>query len=115
VREEDASVRIEIGPGKRLVPAGQVWLLPLVKAREVAIGRGENGGRTITYVNVVRGMMRIGEWSGEPARFEVPLVLARPDDADGYVVLLQQAVKGLKPGAIIGAGKSPGATPASPR
>jgi hypothetical protein len=114
VREEGTSVQIELGAAKGFA-AAQVWLLPFAKAQEVAIGRGENSGRTITYVNVVRGMMRVGEWSGEPARFEVPLHLARPDDAGGYVVLLQQAVRGVKPGAIIGAGKSPSFASSSSR
>jgi hypothetical protein len=72
----------------------------------VSIGRGENRGRTITYANVVRGLHRVGEWRGEPARFEVPLAEARAG-GDGYVVLLQ-TLEGDNPGAILGAAKGPG-------
>ena len=86
---------------------GQVWLLPVAKRREVAIPRGENKGRTITYANVVRGMVKLGKWSGSPARFEAPMSSARSGDAETYVVLVQ-AADDTKPGAILGAAKGPG-------
>ena len=86
---------------------GEVWVLPVVKAREVAIGRGENRGRSVTYANVVRGMTRAGYWSGAPARLEVPLKKARYGEADSYVVLLQEGDP-EKPGSILGAAKGPG-------
>jgi len=86
--------------------AASVWVLPVVRAHTVPIGRGENRGRTITYANVVRGLTRIGEWRGGSARFEVPVEAARKG-ADGYVVLLQ-ASEGTKPGVILGAAKGSG-------
>ena len=82
-------------------------MLPVAKAREVAIGRGENRGRSVTYANVVRGMTRAGYWSGAPARLEVPLKKARHGEADSYVVLLQEGDP-EKPGSILGAAKGPG-------
>ena len=86
---------------------GEVWVLPVAKAREVAIGRGENRGRSVTYANVVRGMTSAGYWSGAPARLEVPLKKARHGEADSYVVLLQEGDP-EKPGSILGAAKGPG-------
>jgi hypothetical protein len=106
VSETASAVTVEIGASPGAL-AGEVWLLPVAKAREVAIGRGENKGRTIIYANVVRGMVKLGEWSGRPARFEVPADSARPGDAEAYVVLVQ-AVDESKPGAILGAAKGPG-------
>jgi hypothetical protein len=85
---------------------GEVWVVSVAKAREVAIERGENRGKTITYANVARGISRIGEWRGAPLRLEVPLATAK-GDGDGYVVLLQ-APDGEKLGPILGAAKSPG-------
>src|ERR1700734_402606 len=41
--------------------AGEVWLCPLAKAVAVAVGRGENRGRTITYHNVVRRWLKLGD------------------------------------------------------
>jgi hypothetical protein len=86
--------------------AAEIWVLPVIRAQTVPIGRGENRGRTITYANVVRGLTRVGEWRGGSARFEVPLDTAR-GSADGYVVLLQ-ASEGARPGTILGAAKSAG-------
>jgi hypothetical protein len=107
VSEAGSSVIVEIGQASDRRLSAEVWLLPVVKTREVAIGRGENKDRTITYANVVRGMVKLGDWSGASARFEVPLDQARAAEADTYVVLLQAAVD-AKPGAILGAAKGPG-------
>jgi len=83
----------------------ELWLLPVSTSKTVPIGRGENQGRTATYANVVRGMTRIGEWSGKPAQFVVPMAVAHAPDADGYVVILQKmASEG--PGMIIAAARS---------
>jgi hypothetical protein len=106
--ERDGKVIIEIDgqpDGSGMRPA-DLWVLPVLRARIVAIGRGENRGRTITYSNVVTGFVRVGEWRGGAGRFEIPLAEAR-GEADGYVVLLQ-AAQGSKPGPILGAAKGPG-------
>jgi hypothetical protein len=102
--EEDGKLVVRVA-GDAEQPAA-VWVLPVLKARTVAIGKGENSGRTVTYANVVRGLTRIGDWSGGSARFELPLATAI-GDGDGYVVLLQVA-RGVKPGRILGAAKSSG-------
>jgi hypothetical protein len=108
VKEAGAAVVVEVGAGAAGLPRkAEVWVLPVVRSRDVAIGRGENKGRRITYTNVVRGMTRAGDWTGAPARFEVPLHQARAGDADGYVVILQ-ATEPERPGAILGATKGPG-------
>jgi hypothetical protein len=104
--EKGAMLTIEVGRGEPSA-SGEVWLLPVMKEREVAIGRGENRGRSVTYANVVRGMTRAGFWSGAPAHFEVPLKMARYADADSYVVILQGGEQ-EKPGPILGAAKGPG-------
>ena len=83
-----------------------VWVLPVLRKQTVPIERGENKGKTVTYANVVRGLKRIGEWSGGSARFEVPVATAR-SGGDGYVVLLQTS-QDNKPSVILGAAKSAG-------
>jgi len=103
--EREGTLSVEV-KGAAEHQATGVWVLPIRKSQTVEIGRGENRGRTITYVNVVRGFIRIGEWRGGTERFEVPLDTAR-GDGDGYVVLLQTAVKS-KPGVILGAAKGAG-------
>ena len=103
--ERDGTVAIEIAESATET-AADVWVLPVLRSQTVQIGRGENGGRTVTYANVVRGVIRVGEWRGAATRLEVPLATAR-GEADGYVVLLQMT-HGTKPGRILGAAKSPG-------
>ncbi len=103
-RDGIVTVAIEAAPD-RTAPA-ELWVLPVMRLQTVSIGRGENGGRTATYANVVRGMTRLGEWRGGPAQFQLPLQTAM-GGGDGYVVLLQTP-QGKKPGPILGAAKSKG-------
>jgi hypothetical protein len=102
-------ILVEVGaaPETKSDFRGDVWLVPVLRSRAIAIQAGENGGRTATYVNVVRGMQRLGSWTGQATRFEVPYTLARIADADSWVVLLQGAADG-RPGRIFGAAKGPG-------
>jgi len=56
-------------------PSGgaDVWLaLYEPRPADVAIPRGENAGRTLAHRNVVRRLVRLGEWSGEALRLPLP-------------------------------------------
>lgn len=99
-------ILIDVGPAREAGRTAEVWLLPVTRAREVAIGRGENRGRTVTYRNVVRGMHHVGAWRGVAAHYEVPRTALAAADADSYVVVLQAENSG--PGRILGAAKGPG-------
>jgi hypothetical protein len=70
---------------------GEIWLCPMTKSVSVAIGRGENYGRTVTYNNVVRRWMKIGEWSGKAATFDLQLKDLHPD-VDSVAVVVQSGV-----------------------
>ena len=76
-----------------------------MRARTIAIGRGENDGRRVTYTNVVRSMVRMGHWMGAAARFEMPLAEARGDDGEGYVVIVQKNM-GEVLGPVLAAARS---------
>ena len=39
----------------------------------VDIGRGENSGHTLTYYNVVRRWVKLGDWNGKAQTFSVPV------------------------------------------
>jgi hypothetical protein len=104
-REAGGAVAVEVGAAPGHAP-GTVWLLPVAREERVAVGGGENRGRTMTYVNVVRGFVRVGAWSGSKATYEVAAGAARPEGADSYVVLLQ--ARGEGPGRVLGAAKGPG-------
>jgi hypothetical protein len=111
VRSEARGDRIwiEIGaaPDAKAELHGEVWLVPVLRRRAIAIQSGENGGRTATYVNVVRGLQHLGHWNGQALTLDVPDTEADVADADSWVVLLQGGAEN-RPGRIFGAAKGPG-------
>ncbi|MDB5642872.1 MAG: hypothetical protein JWN07_2189 [Hyphomicrobiales bacterium] len=108
ISEMDGMVVVDLGAsGSDIGHGAGVWLLRVARSKSVSIGRGENSGRQLTYANVVRSMVRMGQWMGGPSRFEIPLPEARADDADGYVVIVQKSWGDVL-GPILAAGKSDG-------
>jgi hypothetical protein len=102
-------VKLAVAEGKLtvsvLAPAsesakGEVWLCALGTAVPVAIGRGENSGHTITYHNVVRRWIKLGEWTGAARTFSVPLADLESADAAAVIV---QAGTADRPGPMLGA------------
>ena len=91
------------------VPAGQgqgeIWLCPVTKSVPVAIGRGENRGRTITYTNVVRRWVKLGDWTGKPETFNVALKDVQTGDIDSVVVVVQNGAAGA-PKVMLGAAQA---------
>jgi hypothetical protein len=82
---------------------GHLWAMPFVRERSVQIGRGENSGRSIIYVNIVRSVTRIGECRGPAGVVRIPATSVS-DDADGLVVLLQSGNE-KKPGPVLAAAR----------
>lgn len=78
----------------------EVRLVALRSHADVPIGRGENGGRTVRYTNVVLDERPIGRWTGGEARFAVPAEALRVAGADRYAVIVQE----LEAGPIVAAG-----------
>jgi hypothetical protein len=81
---------------------GEVWICPVAKAVPISIGRGENRGRQVTYHNVVRGLLKVGDWNGTPASWTVPLENISRDGVDAAVVYLQDGNRD-HPGVMLGA------------
>src|SRR4029450_4738889 len=52
---------------------GEVWLCSVSRAVPISIGRGENRGQQITYYNVVRNIVKVGDWNGGAGSWTVPL------------------------------------------
>jgi hypothetical protein len=95
-----STVEVNVGAGDN-APAA-VWLLAISQAKPVAIGRGENHGKTIVYHNVVRGWKKLCDFSGAPVKQSVSLQDLGADDADMVAVLVQPGSV-EKPGPIKGA------------
>jgi len=83
-------------------PGAEVWLCGLIKAATIAIGRGENKGRTITYHNVARRWVKLGDWTGHAKSWSVPAHTLLGNDIDEVALLVQDGTK-EKPRAILGA------------
>ncbi|MBV9882712.1 MAG: DUF1223 domain-containing protein [Sphingomonadaceae bacterium] len=56
----------------------------------VAIGRGENSGHIIDYVNVVVADDVIGAWHGGPLRLPLPAARLHVPTADRYAIIVQE-------------------------
>jgi len=95
---------------------GEVWICSVSKAVPISIGRGENRGREITYYNVVRNLLKVGDWNGSSGSWTVPLENISRDGVDGAVVFVQDGNR-EKPGPMLGAAYSalPAALSASTR
>jgi hypothetical protein len=81
---------------------GEVWIGSISKAVPISIGRGENSGREITYHNVVRNLLKVGDWNGRPENWTVPLENVIREGVDGAVVFVQHGNRD-KPGPMLGA------------
>lgn len=97
----DLTVTVKAVPGAAQ-SHGEVWLCPLAKAIAVAIGRGENGGLTITYHNVVRAWRKLGDFAGTNSTFRVPLADIEHGPVDAAAVMVQEGTR-AKPGIVLGA------------
>ena len=81
---------------------GEVWICSVSKAVPILIGRGENSGREITYHNVVRNLLKVGDWNGSSGNWTVPLENISRDGVDAAVVYVQDGSRDT-PGPMLGA------------
>lgn len=103
----DGKVTVNVAAANGAHQSGEVWLCPITSKAPVAIGRGENHGRTLTYTNVVRRWVKLGDWNGKPATFSMPVAeLPAADyslkDIDWLAAFVQSGVA-AKPGLMLGA------------
>lgn len=76
-----------------------VWMVLYDAAHTTKIGRGENGGKQLTYSQVVRTLRRVGTWRGKEISLQLPVAETLPGRRDGCVVIVQSD----KTGRILGA------------
>ncbi len=107
--EHRAGLAIQMSrDGERIVvalSAGQspvdatIWLARFDAKKEVAIRRGENGGRSLVYYKVVREFTNVGLWRGEAMEMAFSIGDLSKDGRDGCAIIVQLGSHG----AIIGA------------
>jgi hypothetical protein len=102
IKVADGRLTVDAPAGKGTDEHAEVWLCPVSSAVPVAIGRGENHGRTITYHNAVRRWIRLGEWNGAAASWSISLKDLKSEGADKAAVLLQSG-SASRPGPMLGA------------
>ena len=85
---------------------GEVWICSISKAVPISIARGENSGRQVTYHNVVRNLLKVGDWNGTAGSWTVPLENISREGVDAAVVYVQDGNRD-KPGAMLGAAFTP--------
>jgi hypothetical protein len=91
---------VQIGASSAFAEAADVWLVRYdARTLEVAVGRGENAGKTLPHKNIVREFIRIGGWSGKAEEFSLP----KAADQDLKTAILVQTRGG---GPIIAAAKN---------
>ena len=96
------TVSIAASAKNSAVTHGEVWICSISKEVPILISRGENSGREIIYHNVVRNLMKVGDWSGGSGSWTVPIESVVREGADGAVVYLQDGSRD-KPGPMLGA------------
>jgi hypothetical protein len=69
IRNGAAEISASETPGA----TADVWLVRYdAHTVEVPVLRGENAGRTLAHRNIVRELVRLGGWSGQAERFDLP-------------------------------------------
>jgi hypothetical protein len=101
VMREGKELKVSV-PAAKDGASGEVWICSIARAVPIVIGKGENRGREITYHNVVRNWLKVGDWTGKAGQWTVPLENLTRDGVDAAVVYVQDGNRD-QPGPMLGA------------
>ena len=85
IKNNDGSISVSAGSGSG---SANLYLVTYSNSSTVAIQRGENRGKSVTYRHVVSGLRSIGSWNGSPVSVSVP------HGGGGCAVILQRGTNG---------------------
>jgi hypothetical protein len=85
VKNSGGSISVSAGAGSG---SANLYLVTYSNSSTVAIQRGENRGKSVTYRHVVSGLRSIGSWNGSPVSLNVP------HGGGGCAVILQRGTNG---------------------
>ena len=91
-RAENGAITVTVS-GK-FPQTSQLSLIALSSHETVKIGRGENGGRTISYTNVLVDEVELGSPSVDAHGFTISPAQMRNRNADRYAVVLRETKAG---------------------
>ena len=86
-----ASGRVEISIAAtqgKIKPLATIWIMRTLSHAAVNVQQGENKNRQLVYANLVCDMQRVGEWTGDAMKIDVPVTLGQAKQ-DGIAVVLQ--------------------------
>ena len=70
-----AAGKVSVGAGVAPRRGADVWLVSYdPRVIQVPVKAGENTGKTLPQRNVVRGLKRLGGWTGEAASYAAPAI-----------------------------------------
>lgn len=98
VNGKEMDISVAAGKG-----SGDVVIAYFKRKQTVPITRGENSGKTVTYVNSVTEVETVGMWKGDALQLKLPMSVMDMREYDGCAVLLQQTGPNGEPGPILGA------------
>lgn len=97
-RGDEIDIQVGSGDGK-----ANVVVAYFNRQQQVSVEKGENSGKTISYLHSVNDVQTIGMWDGKPANFVLPATVLDETRNGGCAVLLQRMKDGETPGPIVGA------------
>jgi hypothetical protein len=89
-------------PAAKDATSGEIWLCPITRSVPIEVARGENSGHTLTYHNVVRRWVKLGDWTGAARTFTVPASDVTSVGGDAVAVVVQAGTKDA-PTTMLGA------------
>ncbi len=102
IEQDGDQLTVTVPASKDEKGQAEVWLCPITKSVPVSIGRGENSGHTITYTNVVRRWIKLGDWSGKAETFNVPVKDVQSGGVDSAAEMVQSGASSA-PKLMLGA------------
>jgi hypothetical protein len=103
VSTADGHLAVSVPEGNNLRLPAEIWVAGLARSVTVAIKRGENKGKTITYHNVARRWLKVDDWKGTAHTWTVSFAdIDRGESVNSAAVLVQSGTV-EKPNAILGA------------
>jgi hypothetical protein len=100
----DGGIALQVAetPAFQKLPSatGVILLVRVMTKVPVAVMRGENSGKTLTYFNSVRELALVGEWTGKSMTVRLPPGAAALAAGERYAVLIQRGDHG----PLLGAG-----------
>lgn len=99
---DDDMLHISV-PASAGVRGAMIWLVTFLDRADVAIERGENQGKKLSYMQIVTGRQVLGMWDPKAgSQLTLPLSEILTGNSNGAAILVQEEHDGL-PGPIVGA------------